>query len=122
MTVRGWFDLLDAQARIRRRWSAVLSERYDVVLMPIYSTPAFPNDDLDIITRVLEVDGEATPNVQQLTWASLPILTGMPAVAFPAGTSADGLPIGLQLIGRHFTERDLLQLATFVAEPAALLG
>ena len=37
-------------------------------------------------------------------------LTGQPAAAFPAGTAADGMPIGLQLVGRPDGEATLLSL------------
>jgi aspartyl-tRNA(Asn)/glutamyl-tRNA(Gln) amidotransferase subunit A len=38
-------------------------------------------------------------------------MAGLPGMAFPAGFSADGLPIGLQLIAPHFEEARLIQLA-----------
>ncbi len=38
-------------------------------------------------------------------------LTGVPAVSVPCGISSDGLPIGLQLIGNHFDEARLLNVA-----------
>jgi amidase len=38
-------------------------------------------------------------------------LTGQPAVSVPGGTSADGLPIGVMLVGRHGEEATLLGLA-----------
>jgi aspartyl-tRNA(Asn)/glutamyl-tRNA(Gln) amidotransferase subunit A len=52
-------------------------------------------------------------------------LAGLPGVVVPAGLSAEGLPLGLQLIGRPFAEDDLLAVAEvieraagFVAKPA----
>jgi amidase len=41
-----------------------------------------------------------------LTWAFN--LSGHPAISLPAGFTADGLPVGLQLIARHHHELDLL--------------
>ena len=45
-------------------------------------------------------------------------LAGLPGVSVPAGLSADGLPLGLQLIGRAFDEATLLN-AAFALERAA---
>jgi aspartyl-tRNA(Asn)/glutamyl-tRNA(Gln) amidotransferase subunit A len=38
-------------------------------------------------------------------------LSGVPAISLPCGRSSAGLPIGLQLIGRHFDEARLLNAA-----------
>ncbi len=52
-------------------------------------------------------------------------MAGLPGIAVPAGTTADGLPMGLQLIGKAFDEATLLRVAAavetaadFKAEPA----
>lgn len=41
-------------------------------------------------------------------------LTGLPAISIPCGLAADGLPVGLQLIGPAFSERRLLAIAASV--------
>ena len=53
-------------------------------------------------------------------------LAGLPAMSLPAGLSADGLPLGLQLIGKAFDEETLFRVgqsiekaANFTARPAA---
>jgi aspartyl-tRNA(Asn)/glutamyl-tRNA(Gln) amidotransferase subunit A len=53
-------------------------------------------------------------------------LAGLPGISVPAGLSSDGLPLGLQLIGKTFDEETLLraayaleEAAEFKAEPAA---
>ena len=38
-------------------------------------------------------------------------LAGLPAISFPVGVDADGMPIGAQLIGPHFSESRLLSAA-----------
>jgi aspartyl-tRNA(Asn)/glutamyl-tRNA(Gln) amidotransferase subunit A len=38
-------------------------------------------------------------------------LTGLPAISVPCGFTPDGLPVGLQLIGRAFDEATLLSIA-----------
>jgi aspartyl-tRNA(Asn)/glutamyl-tRNA(Gln) amidotransferase subunit A len=38
-------------------------------------------------------------------------LTGQPAISLPCGFSKDGLPIGLQIVGRPFDEPTLLRIA-----------
>jgi aspartyl-tRNA(Asn)/glutamyl-tRNA(Gln) amidotransferase subunit A len=45
-------------------------------------------------------------------------LAGLPGVAVPAGLDSQGLPLGLQLIGRPWEEGDLLNVA-YVIERAA---
>lgn len=106
-----WFGLLDEHARIRRRFEAFMADGRDVVLMPVFSRTAFPVDDLDVMSRTLDVDGTTIPAVTQLAWAAPATMTGMPSVAFPAGAGGDGLPIGLQSMGPRFSDRILLDIA-----------
>lgn len=46
-----------------------------------------------------------------MQFTGLPSLTGLPAVSVPCGFDADGLPIGVQLIGRPFDEATLLRVS-----------
>jgi aspartyl-tRNA(Asn)/glutamyl-tRNA(Gln) amidotransferase subunit A len=54
-------------------------------------------DVLDIISAVMRYN-------------ALPPLTGMPALSVPCGFSSDGLPIGMQIIGRAFDEATVLRV------------
>ena len=63
-----------------------------------------------------EIDG--VPMGSYLEWfrsCSRITVTAHPALAVPAGRTPDGLPIGLQLVGRHRGEVDLLRLAHALA-------
>jgi aspartyl-tRNA(Asn)/glutamyl-tRNA(Gln) amidotransferase subunit A len=45
-------------------------------------------------------------------------MAGLPGIAVPAGLDAQGLPLGLQLIGRPFDEETLFSLATVIEQAA----
>ena len=42
---------------------------------------------------------------------ALSAISGLPAITVPAGYAADGMPVGLEMIGREFAESDLIRLA-----------
>lgn len=111
-----WFDLLDRHARVGREWDGLLSDRFDLILAPVFGTTAFPIDEDDIPSRTLTIDGRTEPFAPQLAWAGLAAYPGLPAVSFPAGKDPSGLPIGLQLIGPRFADREVLQVADLIAE------
>ncbi len=45
-------------------------------------------------------------------------LAGIPGLSIPAGVSAEGLPIGMQLLGDHFKESELLRYAHYALQSA----
>jgi len=49
-------------------------------------------------------------------------MAGLPGIAVPAGLSADGLPLGLQLIGRPFDEETLFSLGEVIEQAAGRFG
>jgi amidase len=81
---------------------------YDVLAGPVTAVPAF-----DVETEYpTEVAG--VPMGTYLEWfrtCSRITVTAHPSVAVPAGFTDAGLPIGIQLIGRHRGEADLLRIA-----------
>ena len=48
-------------------------------------------------------------------------MAGLPGIAVPAGTSSEGLPLGLQLIGRPFDEETLFAVAGAIEQAAPKL-
>ena len=45
-------------------------------------------------------------------------MAGLPGIAVPAGLSSDGLPLGLQIIGRPFDEETLFSVAEVIEQAA----
>ncbi|MBP2672590.1 MAG: Amidase, partial [candidate division NC10 bacterium] len=78
----------------------------DALLLPTTPIPAPRTDE-----REATVDGVREDVRAWLTRCTRPInLTGHPALSLPCGLTGEGLPVGLQLVGRHFDEATLLRL------------
>jgi aspartyl-tRNA(Asn)/glutamyl-tRNA(Gln) amidotransferase subunit A len=77
-------------------------ETCNVILCPVAPTPAFKIGEKinDPLTMYLSDIFTLSAN-----------LAGIPGMSVPCGFSADGLPIGLQLMGKHFDEATLLKVA-----------
>jgi len=99
-----------ARTRLFRAVQGLLA-RYDALVMPTISRTALPAD-FNTITDEVEVDGVACGITRQgWTSAQYPFnLTGHPAISVPSGFGADGLPTGLQIVGRWGSEWDVLRL------------
>jgi amidase len=98
---------LDLQAEAFERTRALL-ERYDALALPTVQVAPFGVEE----EWVREIAG--VPMGSYLEWmrsCSRITVTAHPAVSVPAGFTPEGLPVGLQLVGRHRGERELLQLA-----------
>ena len=81
---------------------------HDVLVLPTCQVVPF-----DVEQRwVHEIEGVRLETY--LDWMALCYvisLTGHPSISVPCGFSADGLPVGLQIVGRHRGEHDVLRLA-----------
>ncbi len=116
----GFYDAYYNRARkvralIKRDFETVFNEGIDAILTPATPSAAFElgRETSDPVEMYLNDVFTVTVN-----------LAGLPGIAVPAGLDAQGLPLGLQLIGRPWEEGDLLntayaleQAAGFVAKP-----
>ena len=102
----GYYDAYYGQAQkvralIKADFDSVLA-KVDAVAAPVAPTTAFKigGHGDDPLAMYLEDVFTLPAN-----------LAGVPGLAFPAGFDSDGLPIGIQLMGKHFDEETLFRLA-----------
>jgi aspartyl-tRNA(Asn)/glutamyl-tRNA(Gln) amidotransferase subunit A len=118
----GFYDAYYNRARkvrtlIKQDFETVFDQGVDAILTPATPSSAFGLGEMteaDPVAMYLNDVFTVTVN-----------LAGLPGVAVPTGLDAQGLPLGLQLIGRPWEEADLLnsaytleQAAGFMAKPA----
>ena len=86
-------------------------ETHDFIFTPTLSRTALPIDQ-DLFGSI-EIDGTAYADVRAnwFPWTMPFNLTGHPAISLPCGADCDGLPIGMQLVGRFREDAQLLQAA-----------
>lgn len=121
-------QLADAVARRTAcyRDTAALLEEFDVLVLPATPVPPPPAE----LEWVAEVDGQVFE--RYFCWQMLAnrvTLTAHPVVVTSAGFTADGLPVGIQVVGRYGREAELLAITAaieaatgWIAMPPPLLG
>ena len=111
----GYYDAYYVRAQkirtlIRRDFETAFAAGVDAILTPATPSAAFgigEKTNADPVEMYLNDVFTVTVN-----------MAGLPGLAVPAGLSKDGLPLGLQLIGRPFDEETLFSLAQVVEDAA----
>jgi len=123
---RTWLQLNEKRHRMRLAWDAFFKE-YDLMLCPVAVTAAFPHDQEGVRhERTIVVDNKRQPVVDQIFWAGYSCLAYLPSTAAPIGESAEGLPIGVQIVGPQYGDYATISFAkllekeyrSFVPPPA----
>ena len=104
------YDLLENAQLIGRATAAWHDDGFDVLLMaatpdvapPLGTLQARDDDDVQRATKAM------MPLVSLLAWCNV---TGQPSISLPLAVSAEGLPIGIQLVAAQGREDRLLSLA-----------
>lgn len=82
-----------------------------LILAPVGATPAFEHG-----ARRVVINGQSISVFRAFSYSQTFNVFGLPSVVVPAGRSTDGLPIGVQIVGRPFEEMKVLAAARVVEQ------
>lgn len=113
MRHRDWILADEARHGLRWAWHRFF-QSWDLVLMPVMPTTAFPHDHRPVSKRWIAVDGVDRHYYDCLFWAGLPTASYLPATVVPTGLGRDRLPIGVQIVGPAFGDLATIQAARWL--------
>jgi len=95
---------------------------HDVLVSPTVGVPPFPNANDGSTLGPVNIDGREVERT--IGWClTHPInFTGHPAISVPAGLNSDGLPVGLQIVGRRFDDATVLAVAATLEQTRPWVG
>ncbi len=86
-------------------------KRTPIIIAPVGATSAWLHG-----TQRLEVNKQSISVFRAFSYSQTFNVFGFPSVAVPAGRTAEGLPIGVQIIGRPFAEHAVLSVASLIEQ------
>jgi aspartyl-tRNA(Asn)/glutamyl-tRNA(Gln) amidotransferase subunit A len=105
-----YIDATQAVERLKDGYAAFF-QKFDALLTPVLPTPSFKHKQAELL-----IDGQ-TVNVMGIMSATTPLsVTGLPGVSMRFGTSHDGMPIGVQIVGSWQTESTILHIASLLEQ------
>lgn len=111
-TLAAYLEALHWRDQTMRAWEAFFGA-WDALLCPASMVTAFPHCEPG---TPLHVDGEHVSYWMVSAHSTLFNYTGHPAVVLPYTRNRDGLPIGIQLVGKRWDESRLLAIATGLSD------
>lgn len=108
--------ILTQRDRIMTQMDRFMTQ-WDVWICPVSISPAFSHCDFG---KPIEVDGVKFPYLLACGGYTMPLnLTGSPVVVIPIGQSKAGLPIGVQIVGKRWRDKELLAIAKEISSVIA---
>lgn len=106
--IHAWIDRDELRTKLLRQM-----DTYRVLICPVASIPAFRHGE-----RRWKIDGQDVDYLDAMSYTVWFNVLGNPAAVVPVGRSADGLPIGVQIVGRPFEEEVVLAVAAQIEAQA----
>ena len=111
---RSWLSANERRLQLRARWRTFF-EQWDVVLMPVAPVPAIRHDhSMPMTHRTIDVDGVTRPYMDLMAWMGIIGVVYLPSTVVPVGQTADGLPVGVQVVGPFLEDRTTLAVARMI--------
>jgi Asp-tRNA(Asn)/Glu-tRNA(Gln) amidotransferase A subunit family amidase len=104
-TARSLLDAWLQRDMLRAQFFAQM-QQYPVLLCPAAAIPAFRHGE-----RSWQVEGKTVNYLDAWSYTAFFNLLGNPAAVIPVGHSEEGLPIGVQIVGRPWAEEQVLSVA-----------
>jgi len=113
---RSWLAMDRERAHVRRAW-ATFFEDHDVLLCPVIARPPFPHlQGGSMADRMIDIDGTSRRYTDLLWWSILIGMAYLPSTVVPAGRTADGLPVGVQVVGPYLDDHTTIAVARAVSQ------
>lgn len=110
LSATGLLDTLLERDVLRLRFLAKMEE-FPIILCPVCSIPAFRHGE-----REWTVQGRNVGYLKAMAYSQWFNLLGTPGAVVPVGRSPEGLPIGVQIVGRPWEEEAVLAVAAKVED------
>jgi amidase len=114
-TLQGYARALSQRDVLIAKMEHFLAD-WDAWLCPVAALPAYPHlssrNPIEQLRATVEVDGQKIPYLMATSvYTGLFNLTGNPVVVLPLARSKEGLPIGVQVVGKRWADMGLLAVA-----------
>jgi amidase len=113
-THRDWLKASNRRHQMRLAWAEFFRD-WDVLLCPNAASAAFrhsmPGERWE---RMIPVNGKMQPATTQMWWAGIAGMCYLPGTVAPIGMSAEGLPIGVQIVGPQYGDLTTIRFAQLI--------
>ena len=113
-----YINALRLRTLIQAAWKEMFAE-IDVLLAPTLVAPATLRSDPFVTWPDGTVEAATTAYVRYSAPANV---TGLPSLSVPSGFTSEGLPLGVQILGRPFAEPEILQVGYALEQNTDLVG
>lgn len=111
-----YIDAVQAAERLKDGFAAYF-QQYDVLLIPVLPTPSFEHGQQELM-----IDGQKVNIMGIMSATSALNVTGLPGVSMRFGTSRQGMPIGVQIVGNWQAESTILRIGRSLEELSPVRG